>query len=101
MQSQMPDTDENRRALARFVAQEILKDGRIPPFSPEAVHEVIAEAARRSEREGHLTTRLRDLGGLVRVAGDLAAHGGEGEVRAEHVQHARSYALTIEQQLTP
>src|SRR3989338_3591110 len=72
MQETMPDTPENRNKLALFVAQEISRDKKIPPFSRDAVLEIIEEAKRRASRKGHLTLRLRELGGLIRAAGDVA-----------------------------
>lgn len=98
MQSEISDTQENHLALAQFVAQEIRKDGRIPHFSKDAIQEVIAEARRRAAREGQLTARLRDLGGLVRVAGDLAIRSGKQLVGQEDVKEALSYARSIEAQ---
>ena len=72
MKEMMPDTADNRDKLAQFVAQEVRKDGKIPHFSPEAVDTIIAEAQGRAGTPGQLTSRLRELGGLVRAAGDLA-----------------------------
>jgi Lon-like ATP-dependent protease len=43
---------------------------------------------------------LRDLGGLIRVAGDIAKENKAKFVTAEHVKHAREYAATLEQQLS-
>ena len=57
--------------IAQFVAQEVVKDGKIPHFSKSAVEEIVFEAKRRAERKGKLTLKLRDLGGLVRAAGML------------------------------
>ncbi|MFW5922608.1 MAG: ATP-dependent protease LonB [Halodesulfurarchaeum sp.] len=98
----MEDTiDENpttRRQYARFVAQEVDKDGRLPHFEPDAVREVILEAKRRSGRKGQLTLRLRDLGGLVRVAGDIAKAEGAEFVEREHVLEAKKRSRSIEQQ---
>jgi Lon-like ATP-dependent protease len=98
MRDTMPDTPENRRKLVRFVAQEVKKDGKIPHFTREAVAEVIREARRRAARRGHLTLNLRDLGGLVRVAGDIARAEGAPLVTAEHVIRAKRMARSIEQQ---
>ena len=72
MKSTMPDNDENRKKLVRFVAQEIKNDAKIPHFNKSAVGEIIREAQRRSGRKEELSLRLRELGGLVRVAGDIA-----------------------------
>ncbi len=98
MNDTMPDTPENRRKLVRFVAQEVVKDGRIPHFDRYAVAEIIREARRRAGRRGHLTLRLRELGGLVRTAGDIAKSEGSDVVRLEHVLKAKKIAKTIEEQ---
>ncbi len=98
MNDTMPDTPENRRKLVRFVAQEVVKDGRIPHFDRYAVAEIIREARRRAGRRGHLTLRLRELGGLVRTAGDIAKSEGAEVVRLEHVLKAKKIAKTIEEQ---
>lgn len=99
MNHTMPDTMANRRKLARFVAQEVAKDGKIPPFSKEAVIQVILEAKRRSDRKNHLTLRLRDLGGLIRAAGDIAREEGAAVVTAHHVRRARDLSRSLENQM--
>ena len=98
MNDTMPDTPENRRKLVRFVAQEVARDGKIPHFDRYAVAEIIREARRRAGRRGHLTLRLRELGGLVRTAGDIARSEGSDVVRLEHVLRAKDIAKTIEEQ---
>jgi len=99
MNDTIPDTPENRILFARFVAQEVVKDGKIPHFTKEAVEEIIGEGRRRADRKGHLTLVLRDLGGLVRAAGDLAREEGAKLVDAQHVRRARTLARTLEQQI--
>ncbi len=99
LNSTMDDTDENRRKLIRFVAQEVVKDGRIPHFDKWAVAEVIREAQRRAGRKGKLSLRLRELGGLVRVAGDIAASEGAKVVTREHVLKAKEIARSLEHQV--
>jgi len=99
MNDTIPDTKENQEKLARFVAQEVVKDGKIPHFSKEAVNEIIKEARRRAGRKGHLTLVLRDLGGLVRAAGDLALEEGAELVQPKHVIRAKKLARTLEQQI--
>lgn len=99
MNSTMPDTEENRRKLIRFVAQEVVKDGKIPHFDKYAVAEIIKEAQRRAGRKGKLTLRLRELGGLIRAAGDLAREEGSKIVRRDHVIKARALARPLEQQV--
>ena len=100
MRSTMPDSNENRQKLIRFVAQEVSKDKKIPHFNRSAVAEIIREAQRRSGRRGMLTLRLRELGGLVRVAGDIATEKGAPVVDAKHVFEAKKIARSLEQQVT-
>src|ERR1041385_5276253 len=95
----MADTHENRLKLCRFVAQEVLRDGRIPHFERDAIAEVILEAQRRSGQRGKLTLRLRELGGLVRTAGDIAQGAGRTAVTAEDVRKAKSLSRSLEQQI--
>ena len=99
MKSTMPDNDENRKKLIRFVAQEVLKDKKIPPFDKFAIGEIIREAQRRAGRRGQLTLRLRELGGLIRVSGDLANQENARVVTAKHVVTAKKAARTLEQQI--
>ena len=100
MRSTMPDSDENRMKLIRFVAQEVSKDKKIPHFDKGAVTEIIREAQRRAGRRGMLTLRLRELGGLVRVAGDIAEEKGAKIVESHHVLDAKKIARSLEQQVT-
>jgi Lon-like ATP-dependent protease len=99
MSDTIPDTPEHRRKLVRFVAQEVARDGKIPHFDRSAIEEIIREAQRRAGRKGHLTLKLRDLGGLVRVAGDIARAEGDELTLAKHVLKAKSIARSVEQQL--
>ena len=99
MKDYMEDTTENREKLVQFVAQEVKNDGRIPHFAPDALDEIIMEAKRRSGKQNALTLRLRDLGGLVRSAGDVAIEKGAEIVTAAHVVEAKKFARTLEQQI--
>ncbi len=99
MKSTMPDTQENRMKLVRFVAQEVAKDKKIPHFDRAAVAEILREAQRRAGRRGQLTLRLRELGGLIRVAGDMAVEHGAPLVLADHVVAAKKIARSLEQQV--
>ncbi|MGZ4869398.1 MAG: ATP-dependent protease LonB [Halobacteriota archaeon] len=100
MRDSMQDTPENRRKIVRFVAQEVKKDEKIPHFTADAVEEIIREARRRSGRKGHITLMLRDLGGLIRVAGDVARAEAAEYTTAKHVIEAKKMARSVEQQLT-
>ncbi len=99
MKETMLNTEENRNKIAMFVAQEVEKDKKIPPFSREAVDEIITEAKRRANRKNHLTLRLRELGGLIRSSGDLAKKQNSKLVMRKHVLDGKTLARTLEQQL--
>lgn len=99
MNSNMDDNDENRKKLIRFVAQEVSKDKKIPHFDKGAIAEILREAQRRAGQKGKLSLRLRELGGLVRVAGDLAVNEGKDTVTAEYVIKAKDIARSLEQQV--
>jgi Lon-like ATP-dependent protease len=93
------DNAMDRKKLERFVAQEVVKDGKIEHFTKEAVDEIIFEAKRRAGTKGKFTLRLRDLGGLVRAAGDIAKTEHAKIVTREHVMEAKKLARTLEQQV--
>jgi Lon-like ATP-dependent protease len=95
----MEDTEENRQKLVQFIAQEVLKDKKIPHFDVGAVTEIIKEAQRRSGRKGKLTLRLRELGGLIRVAGDIAISEKAEVVTADQVVRAKALSKPLEQQV--
>lgn len=95
----MPDEEDNRKKIIQFIAQEVKKDGKIPHFSMAAVESIIFEARRRAGRKNKLTLKLRDLGGLVRAAGDIAKEKGHKFVEAQDVFEAKMIAKTLEQQM--
>lgn len=97
--SEMPDTALNRRRLIRFIGQEVRKDGHIPHFDRSAVGLILREAQRRAGRRGKLSLRLRELGGLVRISGDLAMEEGSEFTSARHILKARRIARPLEQQV--
>jgi ATP-dependent Lon protease len=100
MKETMPDTPKNRLKIARFIAQEVIKEKeKIPHYSLSAIKAIIQEARRRANRKGHLTLHLRGLGGLVRAAGDLAKEKKSKVVLKEHVEEAKLIARPLEQQI--
>jgi len=103
LETTMPDTPENRDSMLQFIAQEIAHDGRIPHAKPEVVNIVIEEAVRRALSvdgvKNAITLRLRDLGGVVRMAGDLAAIEGSEYIEAKHVNKSLKESKSIEHQL--
>ena len=118
VQDNMPDTPENEDRYVQFVAQEVRKDGKIPHFTHAAVEEIVDEARRKAGRKKRLSLNLRELGGLVRAAGDIAneemsilpkqnasdiARGAMPKAKLvddKHVMKARGLAQTIEQQVS-
>jgi predicted ATP-dependent protease len=99
----MPDNERNQMRLAQFCAQEIATDGRIRPATREAVEELIREARRRADvldgRKNSLTLRLRELGGLIRTAGDIATVAGAPFLEASHFKEALLRARSVEEQI--
>ncbi|MEM4396392.1 MAG: ATP-dependent protease LonB [Candidatus Woesearchaeota archaeon] len=100
MNETMPATKENVEKMVRFVAQEVQRDGKIPHFKREAVIEIIKEAMRLASRKGHITLRLRELGGLIRSAGDIALEKGHEFVLKEDVIDALKIARPLEKQIS-
>ena len=99
MESTIEDNKTNRYLLTQFIAQEVRKDGKIPHFDEGAVNEVIGEAKKRSGRKRRLTLVLRDLGGIVRAAGDIAVENKKNIVTKDDVIAAKSFAASIEAQV--
>ncbi|TFG69685.1 MAG: Lon protease family protein, partial [Methanomassiliicoccus sp.] len=99
----MPDTNENCMRLAQFVAQEIVMDGKIPHASREAIQMIIDEARKRAKlmdnKDKALTLRLRELGGLIRAAGDVAIVEGAVLIEAKHIKEALKRARPVEEQI--
>lgn len=99
MNETMKDTPDNRKKIAVFVAQEVKKDKKIPHFSRDAVDAIIEEARKRANRKGHLTLRLRELGGLIRAAGDIASEEKAPVVERKHIYSSMNIARTLEKQI--
>jgi len=95
----MEDNAENENRLVVFVAQEVNKDKKIPHFEREAVAEIIEEAKRMAGRKKRFTLNLRELGGLVRAAGDIAKGNKRKTVKLEDVFEAKKIFNPIESQL--
>lgn len=99
MDETIPDTEKNRNKIVRFVAQEVVKDGRIPHFTKNAVEEIIKQSQKMANRKNHLTLRFRELGGIIRAAGDVAREENAKYVTKEHVLKAEKIAKTLEKQI--
>jgi lon-related putative ATP-dependent protease len=94
--SVLPDREDGRDLIARFVAQEVTNDGKIPHFDQEAVRAIHGVARARACRPGFISARWRELGGLVRIAGDLASDEGAALVSRSHVRSALEFSRSLE-----
>ncbi len=103
MRTTMDDTAENVAKLAQFVAQEIEMDGKIPHATRGAVELLIDESRKRAkiidDKRDSLTLRLRDLGGVLRMAGDIAVMKKDEFIREKHMNFAINNAISIEDQI--
>ncbi|MFA6530419.1 MAG: ATP-binding protein [Candidatus Micrarchaeia archaeon] len=102
MNAHMPDNPENRAKIVQFVAQEILRDGKIPHATKSAVEELIKEAkkfANSIDNANGLTLRLRNLSGMIKMAGDLAVVEGVPLIDKKHVVDSIASARPIEEQI--
>lgn len=99
MKDKVDDEPEMRKKFAQFVAQEVDKDENIPHFTRDAMEEIVKESQRRAGEKGKLTLKLRNLGGLIQSAGDLATSQEDEYVTSQHVVDAKEESRSIEQQL--
>jgi predicted ATP-dependent protease len=103
LETSMEDNPKNRGYMAQFVAQEIAKDGKVPHAKRSAVKDIVEEASKRAriidDQRNCLTLRLRDLGGVIRLAGDLAGEEGAELIEPKHVKEAIDECKPIEYQL--
>jgi Lon-like ATP-dependent protease len=99
MKETIEDSDSNRKKIVQFIAQEVTKDGKIPHFMMEAAEEIMREAKRRAGTKDKLTLKFRELGGIIRAAGDIATEKKHKYVTAEDVLEGKKTARTLEQQV--
>ncbi len=102
MNAFMPDNLENRVKLSQFIAQEITKDGKIPHATRSAVEEALNEARRIVkviDNGNGLSLRLRNLAGIIKLAGDIAIGDGSEFIDLAHVKLAIKNSKSIEEQL--
>ena len=103
LETTMPDNDSNQLKLAQFVAQEIQMDARIPQADKGAVVAIIEEARRRAKvidgKSNALTLRLRELGGVLRAAGDIAVNQKAKLIEKRHIEAALRRVKPIEEQI--
>jgi len=99
MNDMIDDSEDYRKKLVKFVAQEVNKDGKIPHFTRDAVGEIIREARRKAGMKNKITLKFRELGGLIRASGDIAKEKGHRYVTPEDVIEGKKAARTLEHQL--
>jgi ATP-dependent Lon protease len=79
-----------------------MMDGRIPHATIEAVELIISEGKARAKSDNQtnsLTLRLRELGGLIRAAGDIAVMENAPLITADIIKEARKRARPVEDQI--
>jgi ATP-dependent Lon protease len=103
LRSYFEDNEENQLKTIQFIAQEILKDGRIPQAESSGVEEILNESRRRAliidKVSNALTLRLRNLSGIIRLAGDLAIQDESDFIKGRHVKQAIIKNKSVEEQL--
>lgn len=103
MDSYFYDNDINRMYITQFIAQEVAIDNRIPHVTAKGVLAIIKEAIRRAKildgKDNALTLRLRELGGLIRTAGDIAVINRDPFIDEKHINAAIKIARPIEEQI--
>ena len=103
MDTTIPDTPENRGKYIQFISQEITSDGKIPHMEIQACELVIEEGKRRAKevdhRDNSLTLRLRELGGLIRAAGDIAKTEGSKLITTAHMKEALKIYVPVEEKI--
>lgn len=103
LKTTMPDNEPNRLKLVQFIAQEIIQDDKIPPVDRKGIFEIIKHARLIAEKvdkeEASLTLRLRELSGLIKVAGDLAITNRDDRISNKHVKTATEIAKPLEEQI--
>ncbi|MFX1559955.1 MAG: ATP-binding protein, partial [Promethearchaeota archaeon] len=101
LDSWTPRNEERVNDFVRFMSQTVEEDGKIPHLTVKAVEHVleVAEemALRLDGQKDAFTLRLRELGGLIRIAGDLAVRDGSDLVLQGHVQQAEVLSRGIDE----
>jgi predicted ATP-dependent protease len=100
LMSWLKKNNESINDIVRFISQTVEEDGRIPHLTVKSVEKVIQVAERMAfQYDGQrdaLTLRLRELGGLIRIAGDLAVQDSDPLVQPEHVKRAEVLSRGID-----
>lgn len=102
MKSYMEDNEYNRNKFVQFIAQEIIKDGKIPHADKTAINEIFKESkkwAKEIDSFSGLTLRLRGISGLIKLAGDFAIVDKSRFISNSHVKDALKYSKSVEEQI--
>lgn len=102
MKSYMEDNEYNRNKLVQFIAQEIVKDGKIPHADKTAVSEIFKESkkwAKEIDSATGFTLRLRGISGIIKLAGDLAIMDKSEFIYNNHVKEALKHSKSVEEQI--
>jgi ATP-dependent Lon protease len=103
MNTVMEDNENNRNQLIQFIAQEIVKDGKIPHADSQAIESIIDHAKRIAKeidgKTSSLTLRLRYLSGVIKLAGDIASIEGKPLITQEDIQEAIKKSRPIEERI--
>ena len=103
MNSYMDETEKNKSKFYQFVAQEIQKDQKIPHATKEAVAEFLFQAkliAKSVDNAKGISLRLRNISGLIKLAGDFAISENSSLIEKKHVNEALKFSKSVEQQMS-
>ncbi|SMD30491.1 ATP-binding protein [Picrophilus oshimae] len=103
METVMEDNEKNRLKYLQFIAQEINMDGRIPHMTIDGAYVIIQEGRRKAKeidgKDNALSLRLRELGGLVRAAGDIAVENNHKLIEKGDVIEALKLYIPVEEKI--
>lgn len=100
--STMEDNAQNRAKFVQFIAQEIRRDGKIPPATSAACEAILEEAKRRSrviDKKSGISLRLRAISGIIKSAGDWAIADACPLIEPRHVEMAIKTGKAAEEQM--
>ena len=103
MEVSIPYNEANIIKYFQFIVQEIISDGKIPHMKKDAAMLIVEEGKRRANiidhREEALTLRLRELGGLIRAAGDIAVSKNKKYIEKIDVIDALKIYMPVEEKI--
>ncbi|MFA5108533.1 MAG: ATP-binding protein [Candidatus Micrarchaeia archaeon] len=103
LNSVMDDNAQNANKIAQFIAQEIVRDGRIPHASRESVELILNHARKKArivDKKAGISLRLRSLSGLIKSAGDWARAEDAKLIEPKHVKAALVSSKMAEEQMS-